>query len=66
MYEEMATAQNRPELLRYIEPFFSGTIAYRALVPVDRLRRNNGGKLHPAMNDAKMVSKTYHLSIFFF
>ena len=62
---EERAAQGQPELLKYIEPFFSGTIAYRALVPVDRLTRNNGGKLHPAMNDAKMVSKTYHLSIFF-
>ena len=55
MYEEMATAQNRPELLRYIEPFFSGTVTYRALVPVEVLTKNYGGKEHPAMRDPKMV-----------
>ncbi len=42
------------KMLNHIEPFWSGIVVYRALVPAERLPKRNG-KLHPVMEDAMMV-----------
>ncbi|KAF7793834.1 hypothetical protein EIP86_004955 [Pleurotus ostreatoroseus] len=44
MFETEATLRNDPELLQYIEPVWSGYIAYRTLVPAELLTSEDGGK----------------------
>ena len=60
MFEDAAKARGQPALLKHIEPFFSGTVAYRVLVPRERFLEVNG-KMHPAMKEAMMVCKFIYL-----
>ena len=49
MFEDMALA-GRSELRKYIEPFYSGTIAYRTLIPAEFLQPG-----HQSLRDPIMV-----------
>lgn len=62
MFEDEAKARGQPALLKHIEPFFSGTVAYRVLVPVERLLEVNG-KLHPTMKESMMVRENNSLGV---
>lgn len=55
MYESKAKEKKDPTLLGYIKPIWTGTIAYRGLVEVEKLRRI-GGENHRAIKDPMMVS----------
>ncbi|KAF8200714.1 FAD/NAD-binding domain-containing protein [Pholiota molesta] len=46
MYHEAADASNDQTLLRYIEPVWTGTTAYRGLIRVQDIPRNKDGSLH--------------------
>lgn len=54
MYEHEATHQGNTELLKYVEPVFSGSVMYRTLLPAELLTNDDGTK-HPAMCAPKMV-----------
>ncbi|KAJ3536095.1 hypothetical protein NM688_g6883 [Phlebia brevispora] len=47
MFEEEAARQGRPELLKHVEPSFTGATIYRTLVPREELSINEG-EIHPA------------------
>lgn len=53
MYEGLAK-EGQPEMRKFIEPFWSGTVAYRALVPAEKLS-GQGGKQHRALRQPTMV-----------
>ncbi|EPS94143.1 hypothetical protein FOMPIDRAFT_1033475 [Fomitopsis schrenkii] len=44
MFEEKVAATGQKALLRYIDPVWTGTMAYRGLIPVDHLRARHGGE----------------------
>lgn len=56
---EMLTAKakqdRRPDLLDYIEPIWSGTIAYRGLIPIEDLSRGEDKPPHRAIDIPMMV-----------
>ena len=54
MYEQEAIRQGNAELLKYIEPVFSGSVMYRTLLPAELLTNDDGTK-HPATCAPKMV-----------
>jgi hypothetical protein len=54
MYEQKATETKNPALLKLIKPKWTGTIAYRGLVDVEKLKRVGGGE-HRAIKDPMMV-----------
>ena len=54
MFEEEAVVRGEPELLKHVEPMFSGSIVYRTLIPAELLTNQDGSK-HPAMLAAMMV-----------
>ena len=53
MFQDLAK-RGRPEMLKYVEPFFSGTFAYRCLIPAEQLPPRDGG-IHRARKEATMV-----------
>ncbi|KII92414.1 hypothetical protein PLICRDRAFT_103799 [Plicaturopsis crispa FD-325 SS-3] len=46
---ESKAAEGSPELLDYIEPRWTGTIAYRGLIPADKFSRNHRTLSNPMM-----------------
>lgn len=54
MYEQKAEETRNPALLKYIKPLWTGTIAYRGLIEVEKLRKM-GGEEHRAIKDPMMV-----------
>lgn len=54
MYKKEAALRGQPDLLRHIEPVFSGSIVYRTLIPAELLTGEDGPK-HPAMCAPMMV-----------
>ena len=54
MLEEKTAATGQTDLLRFIDPVWTGTIAYRGLIPADRLKARNGGK-HRTIETPMMV-----------
>lgn len=57
MLEEKAAATGQKELLRHINPVWTGTMAYRGLIPVDRLKARDGGE-HRTIETPMMVRNT--------
>lgn len=55
MFQKMAE-KDQPEMLKYVEPVWTGEITYRALVPAERLPERDGQK-HPALQRTMIVSK---------
>jgi salicylate hydroxylase len=51
MFREVSSKDGRPELLDFIEPVFTGTIAYRGLIPVG----SSLPPMHRAVKDPIMV-----------
>lgn len=47
--------KGHPEMLKYIEPVWTGEITYRALVPAEHLPEKDGQK-HPALQRTMIVS----------
>ena len=56
MFETEASLRQDLELLKYIEPVYSGSIAYRTLVPVGSLTTDNGDK-HTAASNHMIVRR---------
>lgn len=54
MFETM-TDKGHPELLRYVDPVWSGTIAYRCLIPYDEVPKAKGGGPHRSIKTPMMV-----------
>jgi salicylate hydroxylase len=54
MLRQMA-ANERPELLDLIDPIFSGTIAYRGLIPVEEVPKDKQDRLHRTIESPMMV-----------
>lgn len=54
MFEEKVAATGQKALLRYIDPVWTGTMAYRGLIPVDHLRARHGGE-HRTVETPMMV-----------
>lgn len=50
--------QGHPELLQCIDPLWSGSIAYRGLIPLDRLSRQGCGQ-HRTIEDPMMVGLNF-------
>ena len=48
-------AGGRTEMLECVEPVFSGTVAYRGLIPIRRL--SEGGKVHRTVETPMMVRR---------
>lgn len=55
MYESKASETKNPALLKPIKPKWTGTIAYRGLVDVDKLKRADGEE-HRAIKNPMMVN----------
>jgi len=53
MYKDEA-AKDKPHLLQYIEPIWSGSMIYRALAPAEKLFEICNGRRHRIMDDALM------------
>lgn len=60
MYEQKAIKTKNPILSKFIEPKWTGTIAYRGLVEVEKLKRM-GGEGHRAITDPMMVNYNFAL-----
>ncbi|KAL5523639.1 hypothetical protein ACEPAG_7812 [Sanghuangporus baumii] len=59
---EMLSNDGEQELLDVIEPTFTGTMAYRALIPVGRLPSNKDGTLHSSLQRPMMhCGKSKHI-----
>ncbi|KXN91079.1 Salicylate hydroxylase [Leucoagaricus sp. SymC.cos] len=54
LYETKARETKNPRLLKHIKPLWTGTIAYRGLVEVEKLRKM-GGQGHRAIKNPMMV-----------
>ena len=54
MLQSLAS-RGRPELLDLRDPIFSGTIAYRGLIPVDKMPRSPDGAPHRTIKSPMMV-----------
>jgi salicylate hydroxylase len=54
MYKAKAKEMGNLKLLKHIKPLWTGTIAYRGLVDVEKLRKM-GGEGHRAIKDPMMV-----------
>ena len=54
MFEDKAAATGQKELLRHVDPVWTGTISYRGLIPVDRLK-TGAGREHRAVKTPTMV-----------
>lgn len=59
MFRELAEERGHPELLNYIEPIWTGTIAYRGLIPVDDLPRSADGTPHRTIVSPMMVGRSH-------
>ena len=53
MYEKKVEETGNLELLKHIEPRFSGWVVYRTLVPVEKLTKN--GEKHQLFHTPIMV-----------
>jgi len=60
MLEEKAQA-GRPELLSMIDPVWTGTIAYRGLIPVERLNHANGKEHRTIQTPMMYCGKNKHV-----
>lgn len=56
MFEKKAAA-GKPEMRKYIEPWFSGWVVYRSLVPVEKLTED--GKKHRIFEQPMMVRSVF-------
>lgn len=56
MYQNLAIKTGKTEFLDAIEPVFSGTIAYRGLIPVENMPINVDGNPHRTIHSPMMVS----------
>lgn len=56
MLRSLASKTGRREILEAVEPSFSGTIAYRGLIPVNNMPLNAEGKPHRTIQSPMMVS----------
>ncbi|KAI0062891.1 FAD/NAD(P)-binding domain-containing protein [Artomyces pyxidatus] len=52
MFKHLAQLRHDPQLLDYIEPVWSGTVAYRGLIPVSNLSSN--GRSHHTLHSPMM------------
>ncbi|KAI0320925.1 FAD/NAD(P)-binding domain-containing protein [Amylostereum chailletii] len=52
MFRRLAEKNGNPELLKYIHPVWSGIVAYRGLVPVEKLRKGDAN--HRAVQNPMM------------
>lgn len=55
MFRETANEQKDPTLLRFIEPVWTGTMAYRGLIRVQDLPRGKNQELHRTIGAPMMV-----------
>jgi len=60
LLEEKAR-EGRPELMNYIDPFWSGMIAYRGLIPVGELTRNDGTQHRTISSPMMYCGKNKHV-----
>ena len=51
---EKEAAKGKPHLLQHVDPIWSGTMAFRSLIPAERLYQKCGHR-HRVMNDATIV-----------
>lgn len=61
MCQEMAE-KGQPEMLKYIEPVWTGEVTYRALIPASRLPEKNG-ETHPALQETKIYCGINKVSV---
>ncbi|TFK44427.1 FAD/NAD-P-binding domain-containing protein [Crucibulum laeve] len=54
LFRTKAQKEQLPELLRYIDPVWSGTIAYRGLIPVGNIPNHADGSLHTTIHSPMM------------
>lgn len=57
IFQEKAVATGQKEFLRYVDPIWTGAVAYRGLIPVDDLKAKAGGE-HRAVETPTIVSVT--------
>ena len=64
MLRQMAE-NGHPEFLDFIDPVFSGTIAYRGLIPVEEAPKDHQGHLHKTVQFPMMVRRiVIHLTLY--
>ncbi|KIJ41279.1 hypothetical protein M422DRAFT_75634 [Sphaerobolus stellatus SS14] len=62
MLKHIASTKGNPDLLDLIDPFFSGTIAYRGLIPVDKMPKGPDGSPHRTIRSPMMYcGKSKHV-----
>ncbi|KAF8160844.1 FAD/NAD-P-binding domain-containing protein, partial [Crassisporium funariophilum] len=54
MYREMAEKEGDPRLLHYIDPIWTGTMAYRGLIRAEDIPRSKDGLLHRTIQTPMM------------
>lgn len=65
MLNDMAE-NGHPEFLDLIDPIFSGTIAYRGLIPVEQAPKNHQGDVHRTVQSPMMVRRiVVRLTLYF-
>lgn len=57
MFRAEAVRQNKPSLLDFITPVWTGTIAYRGLIPVNEVPRAADGSQHRTVDTPMMVGQ---------
>ena len=55
LFESLAETES-PDYLQYIDPIWSGSTAYRGLIPVDELIDRSNGKMHRTISTPMMVT----------
>jgi len=60
LLQHLASHEGKEDIASLVEPIFSGTIAYRGLIPVDKMPKNLDGSLHRTINSPMMVRYSIH------
>lgn len=58
MFHDLAK-QFGDHYLKYVDPVWTGTTAYRALIPVEQLANVSNGEKHMACTNRMVVSQRY-------
>lgn len=59
---ESLSDEDGKNLRDFIEPMFTGTIAYRGLIPAERLPKYKDGRVHSAVDRPMMVRGVFYLA----
>lgn len=59
MFRDLATLSGNQDYLKYVDPVWTGTTVYRALIPVAHLEKVSDGEQHLACKNRMVVSQSF-------